>query len=153
MGVEVGVASGTPRGRLSSEFKAEVALVVLGQKTLNELASVFGIRPVQMAQPKHQIVYASAANFEYGRASRRERDQAQLGGFVRHYVPRSFNVLWPAVCLDFGRDHNARSPPRLHSVVLCQALARAACRTVTSSSMQPVPRTGSTSSRIRICRV
>jgi len=102
MGVDAGVASGTPRGRLGREFKAEVALVVFGQKTLNELASVFGIRPVQMAQLKHQIVYASAANFEYGRASRRERGQVQLGGFVRHYVPRSFHALWPESCLDFG---------------------------------------------------
>src|SRR5690242_2202499 len=123
MGVEAGVASGTPRGQNSNEFKAQVARVVLGQKTHNELASVFGIHPVQMAQPKRQIVYASAANFECSRASRRERDQLQLGGFVRHYVPRSFNVLWPASCLDFGRDHYARSPPRLHSGVLCQALA------------------------------
>src|SRR5689334_18544241 len=123
MGVEAGVASGTPRGRNSNEFNAQVARVALGQKTLNKLASVFGIRPVQMAQLKHQIVYASAANFECGRASRRERDQAQPGGFVRHYIPRSFNVLWPSSCLDFGGYRNARSPPRLHSGVLCQALA------------------------------
>lgn len=121
MGVQAGEASGTPRGRPSSEFNAKVALVALGQKTPNELASVFGIHPVQMPRRKRQIVYASAANFEHGRASRRERDQPQPGGFLSHNVPRSFDVLWPSSCLDFGEDHNARSPPHLHSGVLYQA--------------------------------
>jgi hypothetical protein len=93
MEVRTGEALGTPRGRHSREFKAKVALVALEQKTLNELASVFGIHPVQMAQRKRQIVYASAAHFEYGRARRWERDQAQPGGFVSHDAPRSPNVL------------------------------------------------------------
>ncbi len=56
MEVRAGAALGTPRGRHSREFKAKVTLVALGQKTLNELASIFGIHPVQMAQRKRQIV-------------------------------------------------------------------------------------------------
>lgn len=125
MGMKAGEASGTPRGRHrhSSEFNAKVALVALGQKTLNELASVFAIHPVQMAQRKRQIVHASAANLVYRRASLRGRDRAQPGGFVRHYVLRSLSVMWPSRCLDLAGGHNARSPPRLHSGMLCPALA------------------------------
>ena len=102
MGVKAVEASGTPRGRHGRESKAKVALVALGQKTRNELARVFGIHLVQKAQRKRQLVSASAASFEHGRASRWERGQAQLGGFVRDDVPRSFIVLWPSSCLAFG---------------------------------------------------
>lgn len=43
------------RKRHSSEFKAQVALEALkGQKTLNELASEYGVHPVQIAQWKRQ---------------------------------------------------------------------------------------------------
>jgi transposase-like protein len=44
---------GTVRRRHSSEFKAREALeAVKGQKTLNELASEFGVHPVQIPQWK-----------------------------------------------------------------------------------------------------
>jgi transposase-like protein len=43
------------RKRHSAEFKAKVALAALkGQQTLNELASVYGVHPVQVAQWKKQ---------------------------------------------------------------------------------------------------
>src|SRR5262249_6956405 len=68
-----------PRRRHSSEFKARVALEALkGQKTLNELASEFGVHPVQIAQWKRQLVEASAGIFASGGPSRREREQEQL---------------------------------------------------------------------------
>lgn len=45
----------TVRRRHSSEFKAQVALAALkGQKTLNELATDYGVHPVQIAQGKRQ---------------------------------------------------------------------------------------------------
>jgi putative transposase len=66
------------RRRHSSEFKARVALeAVKGQKTLNELASEFGVHPVQIAQWKRQLVDASPAAFENG-SGRHNRDQEQL---------------------------------------------------------------------------
>jgi transposase-like protein len=69
---------GTVRRRHSSEFKARVALeAVKGQKTLNELATEFGVHPVQIAQWKRQVVEASPATFEGG-SSRKERAQAAL---------------------------------------------------------------------------
>ena len=43
------------RKRHSAEFKAKVALAALkGQQTLNELASMYGVHPVQVAQWKKQ---------------------------------------------------------------------------------------------------
>ncbi len=69
---------GPVRRRHSSEFKARVALeAVKGQKTLNELASEFGVHPVQIAQWKRQLVEASPAAFESG-GGRDERAQEQL---------------------------------------------------------------------------
>jgi len=69
---------GTMRRRHSSEFKAKVALeAVKGQKTLNELATEFGVHPVQIAQWKRQLVEASPAAFESG-SGRHNRDQEQL---------------------------------------------------------------------------
>ena len=71
--------AGRPRRRHSSEFKAQVALeAVKGQKTLNELASEFGVHPVQIAQWKRQLLEASTGVFENGAAGRREREQEQL---------------------------------------------------------------------------
>ena len=69
---------GTIRRRHSSEFKARVALeAVKGQKTLNELASEFGVHPVQIAQWKRQLLEASPAAFEAG-GRRRDHAQEQL---------------------------------------------------------------------------
>lgn len=69
---------GTVRRRHSSEFKARVALeAVNGQKTLNELATEFGVHPVQIAHWKRQLVEASPATFE-GSGSRKERAQEAL---------------------------------------------------------------------------
>lgn len=71
--------TGRPRRRHSSAFKAQVALEALkGQKTLNELASEFGVHPVQIAQWKRQLLDASTGVFENGASGRRVRDQEQL---------------------------------------------------------------------------
>jgi transposase-like protein len=71
---------GTVRRRHSSDFKARVALeAVKGQKTLNELATEFGVHPVQIAQWKRQLLEASPAAFEGGGSgNRKERGQEQL---------------------------------------------------------------------------
>ncbi len=44
------------RKRYSTEFKARVALEALkGQKTVNELASTYGVHPTQIAHWKHRL--------------------------------------------------------------------------------------------------
>ncbi len=69
---------GTVRRRHSSAFKARVALeAIKGQKTLNELATQFGVHPVQIAQWKRQLVDASPTTVE-GSGSRKERAQEAL---------------------------------------------------------------------------
>ena len=74
-----GPTGGRPRRRQSNAFKAQVAVEALkGHKTLNELASEFGVHPVQIAQWKRQLLDASASVFESGATGRRERDQELL---------------------------------------------------------------------------
>jgi transposase-like protein len=69
---------GTVRRRHSSEFKARVALeAVKGQKTLNELATEFGVHPVQIAHWKRQLVEASPSTFEGGGGSGSRKERAQ----------------------------------------------------------------------------
>jgi len=69
---------GAPRRRHSSEFKAKVALeAVKGHKTLSELASEFGVHPVQIAQWKRQLLDASPSVFASS-PPHHERDQEQL---------------------------------------------------------------------------
>jgi putative transposase len=47
----------TQRKRYSAEFKARVALEVLkGQRTLNEIASDYGVHPTQLTAWKKQIL-------------------------------------------------------------------------------------------------
>ena len=76
---EQGPRGKRPRRRHNSAFKARVALeAVKGQKTLNELASEFGVHPVQVTQWKRQLLEASPGIFESGSASRREREQEHL---------------------------------------------------------------------------
>jgi transposase-like protein len=46
----------TQRKRYSAEFKARVALEALkGYKTVNELASTYGVHPTQITHWKHQL--------------------------------------------------------------------------------------------------
>ena len=46
----------TQRKRYSAEFKARVALdAVKGLKTVNELASTYGVHPTQVTHWKHQL--------------------------------------------------------------------------------------------------
>jgi len=64
---------GTIRRRHSGAFKAKVAVEALkGQKTLNELATEFGVHPVQIAHWKRQALDGLPTLFE-GPASRREQ--------------------------------------------------------------------------------
>ena len=72
----------TQRKQYSAEFKARVALEALkGLKTVNELASNYGVHPTQMAHWKHRLQKEMPDIFSARRA-KREQDheafQAQL---------------------------------------------------------------------------
>ena len=54
----------TQRKRYSAEFKARVALdAVKGLKTVNELASTYGVHPTQITHWKHQLQKEVPADF------------------------------------------------------------------------------------------
>jgi transposase-like protein len=70
---------GTGRRRHSSAFKAKVALEALkGEKTLNELASEFGVHPVQIAQWKKHALEGLPGVFENAGNRREQADQALI---------------------------------------------------------------------------
>ena len=88
---------GTLRRRHSSDFKAKVALEALkGQKTLNELASEFGVHPVQIAQWKRLLMEASPSTFEGGggSGSRKERAQALIEQLYQQIGQLKVEVDW-----------------------------------------------------------
>src|SRR5256886_17473476 len=66
----------TQRKRYSAECKARVALdAVKGLKTVNELASTYGVHPTQIAHWKHQLQKEMPEIFSARRA-KRVHDQA-----------------------------------------------------------------------------
>jgi transposase-like protein len=72
----------TQRKRYSAEFKARVALEALkGHKTVNELASTYGVHPTQIAQWK-KLLEREVPQIFSARRERREQEheasQAQL---------------------------------------------------------------------------
>ncbi len=69
----------TVRRRHSSEFKARVALEALkGQKTLNELASAYGVHPVQIAHWKRQAQEGMSGVFASPGDRQSKADQALI---------------------------------------------------------------------------
>lgn len=69
----------TGRRRHRNEFNAQVALEALkGQKTLNDLASEYGVHPVQIAQWKRQAQDGLAGVFESPSSWHERADQALI---------------------------------------------------------------------------
>jgi len=65
----------TQRKQYSAEFKARVALEALqGIKTINELASTYGVHPTQIAHWKHRLSKEMPDIFS-ARRDKRDRDQ------------------------------------------------------------------------------
>ncbi len=68
----------TQRKHYSAEFKARVALdAIKGHKTVNELASTYGVHPTQITHWKHQLQQEVLHIFSARRA-KREQDQDAL---------------------------------------------------------------------------
>lgn len=65
----------TQRKQYSAEFKARVALEALkGVKTVNELASTYGVHPTQIAHWKHRL-HKEMPDIFSARRDKRDRDQ------------------------------------------------------------------------------
>jgi transposase-like protein len=68
----------TQRKQYSAEFKARVALEALkGLKTVNELASMYGVHPTQITHWKHRLQKEMPDIFS-ARRDKQERDQEAL---------------------------------------------------------------------------
>lgn len=68
----------SPRRRHSAEFKAKVALeAIRAQRTANEIASAYGIHPVQVAQWKKQALDELPEVFSARRA-KAAQEEAEL---------------------------------------------------------------------------
>ena len=68
----------TQRKRYSAEFKARVALdAVKGLKTVNELASIYGVHPTQITHWKYQL-QKEIPHIISVRRDKREHDQEAL---------------------------------------------------------------------------
>jgi transposase-like protein len=66
------------RKQYSAEFKARVALEALkGLKTVNELASMYGVHPTQITHWKHRLQKEMPDIFS-ARRDKQERDQEAL---------------------------------------------------------------------------
>jgi transposase-like protein len=69
---------GQQRRRHTAEFKAQVAVAALKeQQTLNELASAYGVHPVQVAQWKKQALSGLPELFTSRRARAQEDTEAR----------------------------------------------------------------------------
>lgn len=68
----------TQRKRYSAECKARVALdAIKGHKTVNELASIYGVHPTQITHWKHQL-HKEVPQIFSARRAKRAQDQEAL---------------------------------------------------------------------------
>ncbi len=66
---------GNLRKRHSKEFKAKVAIeAIRGMKTASEIASEYGVHPVQITQWKKQLLEGSPGLFETGKSQKDEKE-------------------------------------------------------------------------------
>lgn len=135
-------AAGRPRRWHSSEFIARVALEALkGQKTLNELASEFGVHPVQIAQWKRQLQEASASIFESGGARLIQPLRAGLGAVEYPRYPLLLGGAGSRLAAGAPHIFNTDQGSQLTSAAYTGRLEQAG---ITSFEGQAVQRSGYT---------
>jgi transposase-like protein len=67
------------RKRYSAELKAKVALeAIKGHKTANEIASLYGVHPTQIAQWKKQVLDELPQFFSSYQGQREKTDEALI---------------------------------------------------------------------------
>ena len=83
------------RKRHSAEFKAKVALAALkGQQTLNELASVYSVHPVQVAQWKKQAAEGLPDVFASRRVVVAQETEALQAGLYQEIGQLKVELDW-----------------------------------------------------------
>ena len=95
----------TQRKQYSAEFKARVALEALkGLKTVNKLASTYGVHPTQIAHWKHRLQKELPDIFSV-RRDKRERDQEAFQGAPSHFSGQVSNRARGEVAIRFNMFH------------------------------------------------
>src|SRR5262245_34796812 len=85
----------TQRKQYSAEFKARVALEALkGLKTVNELASTYGVHPTQIAHWKHRLQKEMPDIFSVRRAKRAQDEAALQAQLYQQIGQRKVEVAW-----------------------------------------------------------
>jgi transposase-like protein len=85
----------TQRKQYSAEFKARVALEALkGLKTVNELASPYGVHPTQIAPWKHRLQKEMPEIFSARRAKRDQDQEALQAQFYQHIGQLKVALDW-----------------------------------------------------------
>jgi transposase-like protein len=85
----------TQRKQYSAEFKARVALEALkGLKTVNELASMYGVHPTQIAHWKHHLQKEMPDIFSARRAKREHDHEAFQAQFYQQIGQLKVELDW-----------------------------------------------------------
>src|SRR2546429_3109589 len=83
------------RKRYSADEKTKVAIEALkGQKTLNELATEYGVHPSQITQWKKQAVEEIGTGFSGGRARRERTDEALVASLYQEIGQLKMEMDW-----------------------------------------------------------
>jgi transposase-like protein len=85
----------TQRKRYSAALKARVALEALkGLKTVNELASTYGVHPTQLAHWKHRLHKEMPEIVSVRRAKREDEHAALQAQLYQHIGQRKGELDW-----------------------------------------------------------
>jgi putative transposase len=85
----------TQRKRYSAECKARVALdAIKGHKTVNELASLYGVHPTQITHWKHQLHKEVPQIFSASRATRAHDQDALQAQLYQQIGQRKVELDW-----------------------------------------------------------
>src|SRR5947209_15620063 len=83
------------RKRYSAELKAKVALeAIRGQKTINKLASEYGVHPTQITQWKKQALEEITTGFSGGRERRERTDEALVASLYQEIGQLKMEMDW-----------------------------------------------------------
>lgn len=83
------------RKRFSAELKAKVALeAIKGHKTANEIASMYGVHPTQIAQWKKQVLDELPQFFSSYQGQREKTDEALIAALYQEIGQLKVELDW-----------------------------------------------------------
>ena len=72
------------RKRYGGEFKAKVALeAIVGRRTVNEIASAYGVHPTQIAQWKREVLAALPGILSNGKRTADQDSEQKIAGLYQ----------------------------------------------------------------------